>query len=266
MKTSTKIWVIIAVVLLVAGFSLFAAAVAMSGNDINKLSTEKMQTMIFEFDEEISSIKIDESVADIIIEPWDGSGCKVECYEDEKIPHSAGVIDGVLSIGSKDNRKWYEKIVNISFESTSITVYIPKKEYERIEIDCSTGDVSVKSIDFVEIDVSFSTGKLVVENVHCTRIYSKGSTGNVHLSDVVATEEINIDRSTGDVRFDACDAGKITVDLSTGDVKGTLLTGKEFQVNTSTGDVNVPPNEDGGICQINTSTGDIDIKVKNNNK
>ena len=125
----------------------------------------------------------------------------------------------------KDHRhkKWYEHI-GINFKTPSITVYLPKTEYDSLLIDESTGDIEMpQGFTFESVDVSLSTG---------------------------------------DVRFDGSDAAELFVKTNTGDVTGTLLSQKVFIANTDTGNVKVPSSITGGRCEITTCTGNIKITVQ----
>ena len=300
MKKSTKIWLVAATSLAAIGVLMFAGVMTAYHWDFSRLSTDHFETNTYEISEEFSSIKMNTETADILFAASDDNTCRVVCYEDENMKHSASVHNGTLTVKAVDDRAWYEHI-GISFHSPRITVYLPKAEYASIAVEASTGDIEISDeirIDTAGIslstgdikirnmsadilDLSVTTGEIVLSDVTCTgniiantatgdvkavntecrNFISNGSTSDVSLKNVIASEKISLERSTGDVKFDSSDAGEISVKTSTGDVRGSLLTEKVFITDTSTGDISVPKTTAGGKCEISTSTGDIDIEV-----
>ena len=273
-------WYTIATILAAVGLVMFVVVMSINKWDFTKLSTVEYENNLHELTEDFSNIKIDTDTADIVFEKSEDDTCRVECYEDANCRHEVKVEDGTLVISVDDQRKWYHYI-SLSFNSgAKIKVYLPKSEYDKlginastgdvridcmtfndIEIEISTGDISVNSVVCVnDIKVKVSTGDVYLTDVTCSNLNSKGSTGDTTLKKVVASEKFNIKRSTGDVKFEDCDASEIKAETSTGSVKGNFLTSKIITAKSNTGVVDVPKNTEGGKCEITTSTGDIIIK------
>jgi len=135
MKTVTKVWLITASALTALGLILFAAAMTVSQWDFTALDSEKYVTKTYEITEEFQHLSLQTSTAKISFLPAeDGNACVV-CHEPEKGPHTVLVRDGALEITEQDTRKWYEQIQLFSFQSPSVTVYLPQGEYGRLKID-----------------------------------------------------------------------------------------------------------------------------------
>lgn len=262
--------------------------------------TSKHETNIYKIDEDFKNITIDVDTEDIIFLPSQDESCNVEFYEKSSKKHTSIVENENLVIKYENEEKWYKNIFN--FGKSKITVYLPKNEYDSISIESSTGDIQIKnefifksinidlttgdiSLDKIqanEINLSITTGDMELDNINCSgnimldsttgevelnkvnckNLKSTSTTGEITLDSVIATEKIHIERSTGDVEFDRMDAGEIFIETSTGDVKGSLLSDKIFIVDTSTGKKDVPETTSGGKCKITTSTGDIFINIK----
>ncbi len=299
MSRKSKIWLITATSLVLAGLIIFTAVMFAYDWDFTRLSTDRFQTNTYEISEEFSAIKINTETADILFEKSGDDTCKAVCREDENIKHSASVKNGILTVKSEDSRAWYEHI-GFSFHSPKITVYLPKTDYLSlavkestgdikipkdfkfgsadislstgdvefsacvsglIKINTSTGDINVKDITADTLDLSVSTGTVNVSDVMCKKLLSNGSTGDITLKNVIAAEKFSIERSTGDVRFGKCDAGELKVNTGTGNVTGSLLSSKVFNAHSDTGYIDVPKTASGGKCKITTDTGDIHITV-----
>ena len=272
--------VIIAIVLLALGFSLFAGAWIASGFDFYKLSTVAYETNTYTIDEVFEKIAIDVRETDITFRAASDGICRVVCEEKAKEKHSVFVEDGILRIRTEDSRHWFDYLTLFS-KSPSMTVYLPSDYYANLTLKSSTGNISIPdaftfgsvkaelSTGDVEYDASVnnsleietSTGDIRLNGVRAGTLALSASTGDIILKDTLASGELRIKTSTGDVKLENCDAQSIAVKTSTGDVTGTLCSAKRFFTETSTGHVLVPDSKTGGKCEIKTSTGDIRITV-----
>ncbi len=299
MKRSTKIWSIVAGLLILFGLIIFTGVMIMLDWDFTKLSTKKFETATYEITEDITDISVVGDTANVILVSSKGEA-SVECYEDKNEKHSVTVENGRLTIRPKSQKKWYQYI-SFGFSSPKITVTLPKGEYNDLNIKVSTGSIDVfEGFTFGDVTLSASTGRISLEGINassaalstntgrvtasrvtcendmkikistgktalssisCKNLITEGDTGSITLKSVVAAGRIDIERDTGDVIFEKCDGGEIYVKTDTGDVRGSLLTEKVFSAKTDTGKVSVPSSASGGACRIETDTGDIDITV-----
>ncbi len=292
----TKIWLIAAAVLTLAGLILFTGALAAADWSFDMLNTTKYETNTHEITDGFENISIETDTADITFLASDDGKCKVVCFEETNLKHTVSVTDGTLVI-KRPSKKWYEHI-GINFKSPKITVYLPKAEYaslyikestgnvnvpkdfgfntatvilstgdvnffanteESLKIKTSTGKIRVSDIICGDVALTVSTGKTEIKNVKCKNLSSDGNTGRITLKNVITEEKLTVKRSTGDVTLDACDAHEIDIETDTGDVVGTLLSDKIFLADTDTGSIDVPKSTVGGRCEIKTDTGDIKI-------
>ena len=274
-----KGFIIAAIVLISVGILLFTGALIAADFDYSKLGGTKHVTNTYALEGEFDNIDISVDEADVIFKPVDEGGARAVCVEREKVRHAVEVENGTLRIRAVDRRNPFDHLSFFS-KSLSITVYLPRNDFDNISIRTATGDVRFDSLTANEIKLKTSTGDIRVSSVdcagtvsatvstgdirftglNCKKLTTEGSTGDITLDDCTAAE-IAVKTSTGDVRFAGSDAAKITVKTSTGDVIGSLRTPKVFTVNTSTGDVSVPHSSEGGSCEIKTSTGDVRIKI-----
>ena len=297
-KIKTKL--IIAAALILLGAIIFASTMTALSWDFRKLSTMKMQTKDYEITQDFNDINITSRTADVVFAASNDGTCKVVCYEEVKMTHTVGVENGALTIAVKDEKTWIDYI-GLNFYTPKITVYLPADEYGAINIDNSTGHVSLPdSFKFNCIDIevttghvecrasasdaikikattghidlanlsansvnlSLSSGNTEISNVKCNTLTASSTTGDVTLDDVIVGGKLSVKCTTGDVELEDSDAGEIWIKTNTGDVEGSLLSEKTFITHTTTGDVDVPRNTTGGVCEITTTTGDIEISIK----
>ena len=300
MSKTKKIWLIIAVSMMLTGIIVFGGVMSILNWDFKKLETGKYVTNEYEITESFNNLLITDIATNVEIIPTNDDKCKVVCFENEKLIHTAQVIDGTLTIKMSTTKKWYDHL-SINFSTPKISVYIPRGTYNSLSINTNTGDVSVPSgFIFESVDISSNTGNVGIDGItsgslkisvntgdvkasyitcsgnvslkvgtgdthlsemHCKDLTSNGSTGNVLLTDVVADGNLKIQLGTGDVTFKRSDANEIFVKTNTGDVVGDLLSEKIFISNTKTGINEVPKTTVGGRCEIKTNTGDINITI-----
>lgn len=276
MKMATKIWLIIAVALVVGGLTIFTAVMTRYGWNFTKLSTQKYETNVYEIEERFSDVSIDTSTADIRFALSDDGKCKVECYEGEKEKHSVGVENGTLIIKETDERSWYDHI-GINFASPKIKVYLPKEEYAALAIKASTGDieiakdfkfegseisVSTGDINFFAsasgiIKIKTSTGKIFVENISAEALELSVTTGDIIVSNVVCQGDVNTKVTTGTVQLTDMKCMNLTSKGTTGKVLLENVVAREkFSIKRSTGDV-IFKDSDAAEIFVKTSTGDV---------
>lgn len=276
MNTKTKIWLITAAVLVLAGCIIFGGAMMALKWDFTKLSTSKFETNKYEINENYKNISIITDTADIVFFPSDGTAATVICREQENIKHSVTVKDGELTIELSDTRKWYEYI-GINLGNTKITVYLPEGVYEALNIKESTGDIVIpENFSFNSIDITVSTGDVENRASATEGIKIKTSTGNIDVRDI-STGSLELAASTGKITVSSVDCeGGVNVKVTTGKTNLSNITCKDLAskgttgkicltsvyventmlIHRNTGDV-LFENSDAGTISVKTSTGDV---------
>jgi DUF4097 and DUF4098 domain-containing protein YvlB len=235
---------------------------------------EKKTAVSADFNE--INITIDTADVDFVLTS-DGN-CKTVAYDRKKIRYDVTVENGTLKIETVDERRWFERI--FSFGGASLTVYLPKSEYDTLTIDASTGDVIIPK-DFklgnIDIDLSTgdahicasaadsvkikgSTGDVIVKDISCGSLEVKISTGVTELSGVTASGNIDIECSTGYTELSNVSCNNLTSIGDTGDVKATNITASNnVSIERSTGNVDV--DEINTLCDLSvkTDTGKIEL-------
>lgn len=276
MRTGTKIWLIVASLLVILGLGLFAVAMSANQWDFTQLSTMEYETNTHRVSETFRSISMETDTADICFIPSEDGSCRVVCTESEKTPHTVAVKDGVLTVSVADEREWYDYI-GISIGETKITVYLPAGEYaalnvrestgdveiprdfsfSRMEIIASTGDVDNAASVSGEMKIKTSTGDIRVESVTAEMVELFVSTGQISAASVTCTGELKLHVSTGKTQLTDVKCGMLSSTGSTGDIflKNVVASGK-ISVERSTGDIRLD-GCDAAEFSMKTSTGDV---------
>lgn len=280
MKTKNIVALIISIALIVLGSLIIALTLSSVDFDFSKLNSLTVVENTYTIKEDFTSISAKSLECDIRLSLSENEECKVICREYTKVAHKAAVEDNTLTITREDSRKWYDYI-GVFTDKTEIIVFLPKAEYEALNIGGATGDIDVPdNFKFKNVTLSTNTGdvyftSLVEENLSVTtntgdieilntkpkNVSIVSDTGDVELTGANASESITVSTDTGYIELSECDAKKLLLSSDTGDISGTLLSGKTFKAESNTGDITVPLSTSGGACEIKTNTGDIYIKV-----
>lgn len=276
MNMKSKTWLIIAVILVVAGIIMFAAVMSEYNWDFSKLSTVKYVSNTYEVKNPFNRISIDVETTKIEFVLTDEDECRIDCYELEKLLHHASVQDGTLVINTTDTRKWYDYIC-ISIGTPKMTVYLPENQYKTLSIETDTGDVIVPSTISFEnlevngdtsdvtclasvsdtIDISVSTGEIKVEGITANRLNLSTSTGKINVSSVNVQNDIDIETDTGAVILTDVTCENFKAEGDTGKIvlKNVIASGS-LSVDNETGGV-VFEHSDAAQISVKTSTGDV---------
>ncbi len=275
--TKTKIWLIVAACLVVAGSILFAGVMTVFNWDFARLfGGTGVYTNEHEVNEEFGNISIDTDTANIKFISTDENRCKVECHEFENVTHTVENDDGTLKISVLDTRKWYQKM--ISWGTPKITVYLPSGVYGELTVTESTGNIEIPSdFSFQSINITTSTGAVEIFASATDFVTVKTSTGNI-LMDGVSASNMHLTVSTGKITAQNLDlSGELKVEVSTGktelnNVKCNVLNSEgdtgnitlsgvivadKMTIERSTGDVKFD-GSDAGEIYIKTNTGDVE--------
>lgn len=279
MRTSTKIWLILAALLVAAGLILFGAAMTVHGWDFHQLSTVTYETNTYEIREDFTNISIVTDTAGIVFLPSPDGQCRVECYEQEKKNHTVTVQEGTLALrltDSSDPRDYFQYIgINVSMPQ--ITVYLPETQYASLSVDGSTGAVTVPkdfafqsvelslttgAIDFSAsvdglIKLSTSTGLIRLEHTSVGALELSVTTGQIALSDVTCTGTVNTKCTTGQTQLTDIRCENLFSRGSTGDLTmENVIAADSFSLERSTGNITFDRCDASEIV-IRTDTGDV---------
>ncbi len=280
MSKKIKIWLIVAVSLILIGCIIFVGVMTMLKWDFTKLSTSKYQTNNYEITESFKDVSIKANTAKIEFVVSDNEKFTVSCYEREKVFHKVEVKENTLIIEKVDNRKWYEYI-GFDFSSPKIIVSIPAGEYGELFVKASTGKVTIaKDFKFNSIEIMLSagdvsnyasaqsvkiktsTGDICVDNITTNLLGLSTSTGKISALNVSCEEELSINVTTGKSYLENITCTTLISNGSTGNVslKSVVVAGK-MQIERSTGDIKFDEC-DAGEIYVKTSTGNVKGTLK----
>ncbi len=260
MSKKTKVWLVIAAILVILGALTLLGVIRVCDGDFSKLDTIKHVENTIEITEDFNDIELEVVTVDIEFVVSNDGSCKVYSFEEEDTCITAIVKDGVLKITEPIRGSI---IPNIGFNlQDKLTVYLPKSEYGLLDIKTKTSDIIIPAdFKFNDVNIKNTTGDVYCDCSVVNNTNVKATTGDVIVKNNFSNK-LNISLTTGDVKLDNIDPKEIFVKTTTGDIDGMLLSDKVFKTQVTTGDISVPNTNTGGVCDLKTTTGDINIKIK----
>ena len=277
MRTAMKVWLIIAAVLFGIGVILMAGALLSYSINPVSFKTADYETTTFDFQEDaIRNISIDTKTADLYIVPSEDDLCHVVAFDRTNMKYSAWVEGDTLHILGEMGQNWKD-FLPFNFESSRVTISLPKSEYKKLTITETTGAIQLsESFTFETVDVSFTTGEVMllanttdfasirattgsvhVQDVSVGNLEVSVRTGKVLVSNVTCSGKIGIKVSTGDAQIHDTTCRSLLSDGSTGDISlANVLIQDELTLTRSTGDIRLK-DSDAATISIETSTGDV---------
>ncbi len=257
MKRQTKVWLVVAVSLLIVGCIIFGGVMTVLKWDFRQLSTTKFEANTHDITETYSNISVVGDTADIVFLPSEDDATRVVCYEEKNLRHSVSVQDDTLVVQLVNTKKWYEYI-GIHFGSSKITVYMPKGVYGNLVIKTDTGAVEIpQDFTFESMNVQGSTGKVTNQASAVRGIKVWVSTGDIYMEKVTA-EALDLAVSTGKVTVtDATCTGDVAVSVSTGKATLKNVGCARFLSSGNTGDISLHNVIAKAEFSITRTTGDV---------
>ncbi len=257
MKKKTVFWLTAAVLLILIGGMLFGGAMMALQWDFGKLSTETYETNVHEIHDAFHGVSAKTDTAAIEFLPSEDGKVKVVCYEEEKCRHTVSVQDGVLTVHRVDERKWYERI-GLHFGSPKVTVYLPQDTGVWLEVQASTGKVTLPTgFRLQSVDITVTTGNVTMSSSTLGITKIKTSTGSIRVEQA-SVGELDLTVSTGKVTVTetTCESN-LTVKVSTGKTSLTNVTCEDLTSHGSTGSITLTNVIASGRLSIERSTGNV---------
>lgn len=260
MKAKLIITIVVAAALIFIGIAVAACGFAMSGFDIKNLTTDPEVTNYVTIDQDFNSIIIDATTADLKILPSTDGQCKIDLVERENLYFMPSVENGILTINEIDDRKWYEYI-GISWGNMSITLYLPKEQYDSLTVELTTGRAQIDSgLEFGKVDVKATTGSVKCEAKVTESLAIKCTTGFIYASGA-EVDTISLKASTGAIELCKSTCKTLEVEATTGSIKLSEISGTgDFDIEATTGKINLSDVVTEGDLTIEADTGDVIFK------
>ncbi|SEQ06598.1 DUF4097 family beta strand repeat-containing protein [Piscibacillus halophilus] len=218
-------------------------------------------------DAHINTIEIDANNEKVEIIPTTDPTPKVELTGKENEHTKSELIveenDQTLSIQTENKmRKWFN--FNFFQLSRTLTVYLPEKEYERLEVDVRNGKIQANDLVIHDVKVTSNNGKVELGNIIADSYDLRTSNGKIDLENLDG--ELKVKANNGKISLVTEDLDR-NMDLETHNGKIDIQTENEptnviFDTSVNNGRVKLFGDDD-----YNKVIGDGDniIRLRTNN-
>ena len=288
MKAS-KIFVIIASLMMVAGLGFASIGAAMGGKwsmkfnykNFHLSSAEEKMVEKTEKIEDFNKIEIKTSVVDVILRT--GSEFSVQYRTPEDLVPSIENKNGTLKIKSEMKNSIFLFGGWSTDEEEYIIVTIPENDNKEREADIetstgdvklenglsffgklttSTGDIRLSGVETGDsLKIYTSTGDTYIDNCKMNSLRTESSTGEVFITNSKIEKEYSAVTSTGDMKVNDFSTDRLIIEGSTSDITLQRIDFNDIDIDVSTGDIDILANgnNDDYSISLHTSTGDMNI-------
>lgn len=204
-------------------------------------SGEKRASEEVEFDSDnIEKIDIRSDNAKVEVLPTEQSSLKVKVFAEGRYDRLLSEVKGdALSIQVKDKK---DRFINFNFfdAGTSLKVYMPKKQYDSLDIKSHNGTVSLNNFHVDQAKVEADNGKIELQDINARMIDAETNNGKIDFQHVMAAT-IEAETDNGHMVFDQ--------------VEGNLV-GR-----TNNGRVSIKTENIDRLIDLKTDNGRIDIQT-----
>lgn len=273
-----KKMLILALSLVILGSVMLTLTACMGDWNFQKIMGTVFETKTYEVDKTFDKIDIISDTADITLLPADDGKCNVVSFDRKKIDYTVSVEGDTLKIKVDDKRAWFERLFTPG--GATLKVYLPYSEYKTLKIDGSTGCIAIPcDFKFESIDLNISTGNvsvlasatelikvkastgdISVQNITTGNLELETSTGDISVNTVKCSENISISVSTGAVFLENITCKNLTSDGTTGSFTlNNLVAEENLTVVRDTGNTKITNADVNGYISLTASTGKTDM-------
>jgi DUF4097 and DUF4098 domain-containing protein YvlB len=205
----------------------------------------------------ITSVKIDVSDDDIIFAPSDDGSFRVEYYEGDRHTYTISDEDGAFVLAAKNFQFAFWSFG----DDYSVTVYMPKEDLDRLDLDVSSGKVYLDADIHIENAViNTSSGNITLGSITAKDVTLGVSSGNVSVSGV-NSDNLEIEASSGDITLTDSTVNQLFTNLSSGNTTLTDCTVQSYEADASSGKITAT-GLSLGTADLNVSSGDVRLALK----
>lgn len=172
-------------------------------------------------DAEIASLDIDIGMGSFVLS--DGDEFAISTYGIRKENFSYEITDGCLYL------KYSPQISLISFNfsefdnNSSIFLTVPKKDFDKITVNMTAGDVSVMNVNAQKLTAKSSAGSMLIDGVCAESASFKMTAGDCTVSNSTVKNS-SISMTAGDMYFGDCKLyGDNNIKMTAGELQMSLI-------------------------------------------
>lgn len=237
----------------------------------------------YEYDtREVQTIDVEESAANIIVEPSRNGKVHLSVVENDRRSYSVTCKDGVLRVKSEvdsgvplsfgdwdaaEVRLALPEGMTLDIENDAGNIRISEIDLAAAELDCDAGNIELTDVQVAgKLVIGCDAGNIVLDAVSAGYVEAECSMGEIVVENVNAGKLL-VDNDCGNILLDGAAAREsMSLNCSLGNVSGTIRGHMDDYAITSDvnlGENNLPDGTHGGVAlQVDVDCGNIEIEFE----
>lgn len=238
MRTSIKIAIIVAAVLVASGVVTLIVAAIASGFNPSRLSSIACVETSYDVTDSFESISVSSDSADIYVLPATDGRCRVVFYDidDPTAQHTVEVANGGLMVVRRLSMTPFN-VINFS-GTPRVTVYLPGESYRDMRLEASSGAVTAECDN-----ISFGSASL------------KTASGRLMATELRVTANMGVATSSGAVTVRDCEAAELDVHSTSGRIELERTVCTDAELESSSGVIRVSELTAAGEVDVTSTSG-----------
>lgn len=211
----------------------------------------------------IGKIKVNTASSDVKIVPANTDEITIS-LDGKASSNSAKAIDLKVETAGDTLELGVERKNNIGFslfqfERITLTVALPEKIWDNVEIDVGSGNIDIPQLAGTSVTFSTGSGKITAAGIEAENAYLKTGSGNLKLTDSNATT-LSVRAGSGGIHLADIQADALEADVGSGSIKAERYYSGELSFQANSGKVTLTDGE--GAVTGSTGSGDITLSAK----
>lgn len=270
MKKSVKSALIVSVSLILSGLLILFAVLWSLSFDFSKLdytayNNVEYKVTVYDVDYDFTDVYIDETSLDIGFDVTEQEKAYVRVMAQENISHQVYVENEKLVIKRADDNTIKNSVwgINIATQTPSLTVYLPKKNYENLTINSTSGDIFIyenKNFSFKNCEISANSGDIDVLGCVTDSLIVNNTSGKIDVG-FGSLKNVTLSTNSGDVYLQKLkDSHDINIKTTSGDTNISLVTCDNLYVESNSGEQECLNTQVANLSEMHSTSGDITLE------
>lgn len=254
---------ILALVILLTGSVFFTTGLGSVNWNLSALDTTKYEAASFDFDETITSLKLDATSGDFIIRKATDDNFRVDYHTFKNRKIEISVVSDQLRITETRDFPFFS--INMfgwtSYKKQAVYIYIPEVIVEDSLLKVTSGMIDVNGIEFQgKLTVSVTSGDAKLNNIKTPNLVATCTSGEIS-GKIIMADKIYAKVTSGDINLKKLTTDNAEFNASSGYIGVGFTSSKNdftFVITKTSGESNISSGGSGSkIAKANVSSGDI---------
>ena len=262
--------IICAIIFAVNGFNWRSLIRNSSGTSTS--SGVHLEEVTKTIDEEFDSLEVDVASAEVYVKKSTDGTCRIEYMDDPdneqyeiKVQNGRLIFRNIATGWDWNSAKdVLDNVLNavgngFTMEEKAVTVYLPEKTYQTLEIGSASGDIVIDDEQhFADAHISTASGSVDLRNIKgLLQVSISTASGEIKLADMTIESGLVVSSASGDIALDQVIVnGRVKLGSVSGEVSLTKTVFAEGNIDTTSGDIHLSyPEAD--KMEIDTTSGSV---------